>query len=162
MVQEECVEKHGINAWTEDPEEKQIIRPILIDRATKERSVNPDIFCENLFEYGGIKPGVLNIVTDLRYYNELQFIEKNIPWEDRFHIWVSRGDAFGPVGSEEEQYTVHLKSMLAGRSNCVYYDWEKDMGGAGWSVWGKAAREEVEADVTGKVIKPLIKHLGIS
>jgi hypothetical protein len=162
MVQEECVDKHGINAWTEDAEEKQIIRPILIERATKERADNPDIFCDNLFEYGGVKPGVLNIITDLRYYNELQFIESAVTWENRFHIWVSRGDKFGPVGSEEEQYTVHLKSMLAGRSNCVFYDWEHDMDGAGWSVWDKATRESVEGDVLTKVINPLMTHLGIS
>lgn len=162
MVQEECIETHGVNAWTEHPDEKTLIRPILIARAIKERKENPDIFCENLFEFGCVKANCVNVLTDLRYPNELEYISKEIPYENRFHIWVNRGEAFGPVGEEEEKYTTQLRKLHDGMSNAVVYNWDVDMLGAGWSVWDKNVRSSVEKNVTDRIMIPVLLHFGLS
>lgn len=162
MVQEECIEKHGINAWTEHPEEKQIIRNILIDRAVSERAQNPDVFCENLFNHGTIRPNVMNIITDLRYPNELAYVSNEILFENRFHVWVNRGPNFGPVGEEEKKYTTQLLEEHKALHNSVVYDWNVDMEGAGWNVWDKDVRTAVEEDVMTKVVKPMLEHFGES
>lgn len=70
-----CKERHGISAFTEDPEQKKIIRPILIDVGHGRRQENPNIWIEKLADQIDSRIGTHNIiVTDVRYGNEADMI----------------------------------------------------------------------------------------
>lgn len=70
-----CLAKHSISAFTEDPEEKKIIRPILIEVGHGRRQGDPEIWIKKLADQIDAKLPTRNIVvTDVRYANEADMI----------------------------------------------------------------------------------------
>lgn len=70
-----CKERFGISAFTEDPEEKKIIRPVLIEVGHGRRQEDPEIWIKKLAAQIDAKRNLNNIVvTDVRYGNEADMI----------------------------------------------------------------------------------------
>jgi len=75
-VDEFLIGQLGISAFTEDEEEKKIIRPFLVFWGTDVmRSINNNVWVERL--ESNLKSNHVNIITDLRFTNELDWIKKN-------------------------------------------------------------------------------------
>ena len=75
-VDDFLIREIGISAFTEDTEEKNIIRPFLVFWGTDVmRKINDNIWVEK------IEPNLdnnhVNIITDLRFENELDWINEN-------------------------------------------------------------------------------------
>jgi hypothetical protein len=64
----------GISAFTEDPQEKAIIRPFLVTWGTEVmRARNPEHWIALLSK--SLVPDTVNIVADLRFMNELEWVQ---------------------------------------------------------------------------------------
>jgi hypothetical protein len=91
----------GISAFTEDSEEKKIIRDFLVFWGSNvRRKLDPDIWIKELKNSHDDK-SVL-IITDLRFENELQWVKEN----NGLVVYISRLDENGktiePANSLEE------------------------------------------------------------
>lgn len=70
------IEKTGISAFTNDDAEKKLIRPFLVCWGTDiMRSIDDNIWIKHLEK--NLKPDYVNIITDLRFQNELKWVKKN-------------------------------------------------------------------------------------
>jgi hypothetical protein len=70
------IEQLGISAFTENEDEKKIIRPFLVFWGTDVmRSINNNVWVERL--ESNLKKDHVSIITDLRFINELDWIKAN-------------------------------------------------------------------------------------
>lgn len=70
------LDQTGISAFTEDNDEKKLIRPFLVCWGTEiMRSIDDRIWIDKLEE--NISSDCVNIVTDVRFENELDWIKQN-------------------------------------------------------------------------------------
>jgi len=69
-----CQELFGISAWTEDPEQKKIIRPTLIDVGHGRRQTVPTYWIDRAREKVYKSRFAHQIITDIRYANEADFV----------------------------------------------------------------------------------------
>ena len=75
-VDDFLIREIGISAFTEDEEEKKIIRPFLVFWGTDMmRKINNNIWVEKI--ESSLYDNHVNIITDLRFDNELQWIKDN-------------------------------------------------------------------------------------
>lgn len=91
----------GISSYTNDDDEKAIIRPFLVFWGTDlRRKLNPTIWVDKILE--SIKENEVAIITDLRFENELEFVKSN----NGSVIYLSRvnqdGSQVPPANSYEE------------------------------------------------------------
>ena len=87
----------GISAFTEDEDEKKIIRPFLVFWGTDMmRSVNDNIWVEKL--QPSLYDDQVNIITDVRFLNELQWVKDN----NGFSVLLKR-DGAEPANNYEEE-----------------------------------------------------------
>ena len=90
----------GISAFTSDDKEKEVIRPFLVAYGSSvRRRINPNCWIEGVEKLiSEDKGNTIHIITDVRYPNELDWIEK----QGGLSIHVSR-DGVSPANSEEEE-----------------------------------------------------------
>lgn len=75
-VDDFLIREIGISAFTEDEEEKKTIRPFLVFWGTDMmRKINNNIWVEKI--ESSLYDNHVNIITDLRFDNELQWIKDN-------------------------------------------------------------------------------------
>lgn len=75
-VDDFLIREIGISAFTEDEQEKKIIRPFLVFWGTDMmRKINNNIWVEKMEP--SLYDNHVNIITDLRFDNELQWIKDN-------------------------------------------------------------------------------------
>jgi len=75
-VDDFLIREIGISAFTEDEEQKKIIRPFLVFWGTDMmRKINNNIWVEKI--ESSLYDSHVNIITDLRFDNELQWIKDN-------------------------------------------------------------------------------------
>jgi hypothetical protein len=91
----------GISSYTDDDNEKAIIRPFLVFWGTEiRRKLNPTIWVDKVLER--IKEDEVAIITDLRFENELEFVKSH----NGSIIYLSRvnedGSQVPPANSYEE------------------------------------------------------------
>jgi len=91
----------GISSYTDDDNEKAIIRPFLVFWGTEiRRKLNPTIWVDKVLER--IKEDEVAIITDLRFENELEFVKSH----NGSIIYLSRVNEDGiqvpPANSYEE------------------------------------------------------------
>jgi hypothetical protein len=102
--------KHlGISAFTEDPKEKLLVRPLLITWGTKimREQVDLDYWVKRFkptYE-DNMSGGAVTIMTDLRFENELEWINS----VGGRTIWLER-KGVTPLNEDEEKYTKPLKN----------------------------------------------------
>lgn len=100
--------KIGISTFTEDPVEKEIIRPLLVCWGTEiiRNHVDKDYWINSIKKYVEInrKNNISSIITDVRFENELDWIEA----EGGVSIFVDR-EGIGPKNCDELNFTAPLK-----------------------------------------------------
>ena len=102
------LDKLNISAFTEDPKEKEIIRPMLIawgtdvmrDRIDKNHWINKIEEEVN----NNRKNQISSIITDVRFGNELEWIRKN----QGITIFIDR-ENIGPKNDDERNHTLPLR-----------------------------------------------------
>ena len=102
-----CRNKVGCSAFTDDPEEKKLIRPLLVAYGTDViRKIDENWWIDklevNLSLYQ--EYGLIPIVTDVRYPNELEWVKKH----NGVNIYITR-KGIGAANREEKINNVILK-----------------------------------------------------
>lgn len=94
-----CRERWGISGFTEDPEEKKIIRQLLIDIGHGKRQGNPTIWIDKLADrIDATLPTKNIVVTDVRYANEAEMIHR----KEGLVVYVERDTQNNSIPSEQE------------------------------------------------------------
>ena len=107
-VDEFLIGQLGISAFTEDEEEKKIIRPFLVFWGTDVmRSINNNVWVERL--ESNLKSNHVNIITDLRFTNELDWIKKN----KGFSLMIKR-EGIEPANDYEKINNNKMSSVVDG------------------------------------------------
>ena len=100
----------SISAFTEDPKEKEIIRPLLVCWGTEviRNKINKDHWIKKMNNTCVINnlQGLKTIIPDVRFQNEVEWIHSL----GGTTIYIER-DGVGPVNQDEEKYTKKLKNM---------------------------------------------------
>lgn len=87
----------GISAFTEDPDEKLLIRPFLVTWGTDiMRKINEDVWIERI--QSSLNCNKVNIISDLRFENELNFVKQN----KGLSLFLSR-DGIEPANEHERK-----------------------------------------------------------
>ena len=89
----------GISAFTTDEEEKLIIRPILVAYGCMMRKINPLCWIERLQK--DVDNEQVNIVTDIRFENEADWILENGGHLIHLSRTLEDGSLVGPANDEE-------------------------------------------------------------
>ncbi len=116
---EEFVErKLGISTFTEDPREKEIIRPLLVCWGTGivRNKIDKDYWVKKIKNTVKMnrKTGITSIITDVRFTNEVKWIKE----EGGVSIFLER-EGTGPTNPDEVNFTDPL------RSNCdLVFKWK--------------------------------------
>jgi hypothetical protein len=78
-VDEFLIKETGISAWTDNPKEKEIIRPFLVFWGTDfRRQYNPEYWIQKVDKViEDDNQHNMFIITDLRFPNELEWVKKN-------------------------------------------------------------------------------------
>jgi hypothetical protein len=100
----------NISAFTEDPKEKEIIRPLLVCWGTKiiRDKIDKEYWIRKMHNVRVIhrSQGVKTIIPDVRFENEVKWIHSL----GGTTIFIER-DGVGPINNDEEQHTKKLKKM---------------------------------------------------
>lgn len=99
----------GISAFTQNDEEKKIIRPFLVTWGTHvRRKLDPDVWVKSVKKH--LKDDVVTVICDVRFENELNWI-KDI---GGYTVFVNRitpeGTLVPPANKDEEEHTMKLQS----------------------------------------------------
>ena len=93
------------SAWTEIPEEKNLLRPLLVELGKYARAYDEDVFvnvCADLIEEEMLAYMQVAIITDLRYHNEylcLKALAEKRGWRFLWVHIVKEGNS--PANAEE-------------------------------------------------------------
>ena len=105
-VDEFLLEQTGISAFTEDDEEKKIIRPFLVCWGTDViRKIDDNTWINKLEE--NLCSDSVNIITDLRFENELKWVREN----KGLSVFIER-DGVEPANEYEKTNNLLLKESV--------------------------------------------------
>jgi len=107
-LDELCRHKIGISAFTKNTEEKEMIRPLLVTYGTDViRKMDERWWIERLEKTLGVHQhlGLIPIVTDVRYPNELEWIQEK---HNGVVVHITR-KGIGPANKEEKENNSFLK-----------------------------------------------------
>jgi hypothetical protein len=100
----------NISAFTEDPTEKEIIRPLLVCWGTKiiRDKIDKEYWIRKMHNVRVIhrSQGIKTIVPDVRFENEVKWIHSL----GGTTIYIEREDV-GPINDDEKKHTKKLKKM---------------------------------------------------
>lgn len=100
------LEQTGISAFTEDDEEKKIIRPFLVCWGTDViRKIDDNTWINKLQE--NLCSDSVNIITDLRFANELKWVQEN----EGLSVFIDR-DGIKPANEYEKTNNLLLKDCV--------------------------------------------------
>ena len=111
------VKKVGISAFTEDPEEKELIRGLMVEYGTiLMRALNEDVWVNRMKLNSDLAKNInaTLFITDVRYENEIDWIKEN----DGVVVYVEQ-EGRSPINSEEKKND----KMLRDKSNFLI-KWE--------------------------------------
>lgn len=102
-------EKLKISTFTEDPQEKEIIRPLLVCWGTSiiRNKIDKDYWVKKIKNTidNNRKTGIASIITDVRFINEVEWIKR----EGGVSIFVER-EGIGPTNPDEVKFTDPLRN----------------------------------------------------
>jgi len=100
------IDQTGISAFTEDDEEKKLIRPFLVCWGTEiMRSIDDRIWIDKLEE--NLSSDCVNIITDVRFKNELDWIKQN----NGLTVFLNR-ENINPANKTEEENNAFLSKSV--------------------------------------------------
>ena len=118
-VDEFLINSIGISAFTEDEEEKKTIRPFLVTWGTEViRSMDKNYWINKLEEK--ISQNQVNIITDVRFENELEWIKNN----GGLSVYLER-DGIKPANKHEEDNNKLISSLTDLRFHVGNFEDEK-------------------------------------
>lgn len=100
----------NISAFTEDSEEKELIRPLLVTYGTDlRRKVNPNCWIEAVQNQviHHLEQNEYVFITDVRYENEAEWVKMN----NGILVHVQR-DGVGPANHEEHRQYIRMKKHI--------------------------------------------------
>jgi len=103
-----CRNKIGCSAFTEKPEEKKLIRPLLVTYGTEViRKMDENWWIEKLEHNLPLyfEQDIIPVVTDVRYPNEMEWIQKK---HNGVLIYINR-KGIGPANTDERENNLILK-----------------------------------------------------
>jgi hypothetical protein len=101
-------ESTGISAWTDDPAQKKWIRPVLAFWGTEfRRGHDPEYWIKKV--ESGLDPSAVNIVTDLRFKNELSWAKGHGATVVFLHRQVKNGVLVPPANEYERDQNGFLE-----------------------------------------------------
>jgi hypothetical protein len=102
----------GIDSFTQDDEEKKIIRPFLVSWGTEvRRKQNPNVWIEHL--ESTLESDCVNIVTDVRFENEMDWVKSF----GGYSIFISRVLKDGSVVPPANETERENNGLLIGKSD---------------------------------------------
>lgn len=105
-VDDFLIEQTGISAFTSDDNEKSIIRPFLVCWGTDiMRKINDSVWIEKLEK--SLDPNAVNIITDLRFMNELNWLKEN----KGFSIMLDR-EGVEPANAYEKENNKEISKFV--------------------------------------------------
>tara|TARA_Y100000296_G_scaffold84756_1_gene118754 strand:+ start:2526 stop:3092 length:567 start_codon:yes stop_codon:yes gene_type:complete len=117
----------NISAFTEDPIEKEIIRPLLVCWGTEiiRNKIDTDYWIRKMHNVRVVhrSQGITTIIPDVRFANEVEWIHSL----GGTTIYIER-EGVGPINSDEEKHTKKLKKMC---KFSFYWDNLKDFENTG-------------------------------
>ena len=100
----------NISAFTEDPKEKEIIRPLLVCWGTKiiRDKIDSEYWIRKMHNVRVVhrSQGIKTIIPDVRFKNEVEWIHSL----GGASIYIERENV-NPINQDEEEYTNKLKKM---------------------------------------------------
>jgi len=100
----------NISAFTEDPTEKEIIRPLLVCWGTEiiRNKIDTDYWIRKMHNVRAVhrSQGITTIIPDVRFSNEVEWIHSL----GGATIYIER-EGVGPINPDEETHTKKLKKM---------------------------------------------------
>ena len=112
----------NISAFTEDPKEKEIIRPLLVCWGTQiiRNKIDSEYWIRKMHNVRVVhrSQGIKTIIPDVRFENEVEWIHSL----GGTTIYIERAGV-GPINSDEETHTKKLKKMC---KFSFYWDKLKD------------------------------------
>lgn len=100
-------DQFNIDIFNPTPEEKELIRPILISYGCTWRKIDINhwvkITIDDIYKQYYSNPSILPVIVDLRFQNELDLL-KNAFGDDLIHINISRINCIEPTDEEEKHY----------------------------------------------------------
>lgn len=98
-------DRFGFSIWNCSPEEKELIRPLMIAYGMAQRSRDPDYWAkrtqENIENYLAYHPQCIPVVTDVRFSNELVLMRRDY---DATFLFLERKGAPPPTEEEEKHW----------------------------------------------------------
>ena len=102
------IDKLGVSAFTEDPKEKEIVRPLLICWGTQiiREQIDADYWIKSIQKTIEMnrKNNISSIITDVRFENEVLWLKEM----GGISIFIEREEV-GPKNADELDYTSPLK-----------------------------------------------------
>lgn len=99
----------GISSFTQNDDEKNIIRPFLVTWGTHvRRKLDPDVWIKSVEKL--LKNDVVTIISDVRFENELNWIKNNGGHSVFVDRYSTDGKLILPANKDEEEHTMKLKS----------------------------------------------------
>ena len=100
----------NISAFTEDPKEKEIIRPLLVCWGTKiiRDKIDSEYWIRKMHNVRVVhrSQGIKTIIPDVRFQNEVEWVHSL----GGATIYIERENV-NPINQDEEEYTKKLKKM---------------------------------------------------
>ena len=100
----------NISAFTEDPKEKEIIRPLLVCWGTKiiRDKIDSEYWIRKMHNVRAVhrSQGIRTIIPDVRFPNEVEWVHSL----GGATIYIERENV-NPINQDEEEYTKKLKKM---------------------------------------------------
>jgi hypothetical protein len=112
-------ENFDIDVWTDDDDEKALIRPILVAYGNAKRADDPDYWIKRGLDKITEKEGITYVFTDIRYERELLAI-KNLKGFNTHSVYLERENN-EPANEEELLHITPLKEKVDDRILMIDY-----------------------------------------
>ncbi len=94
-----------LNPFTEDPAQKALIRPLLVELGRLGRALRPDYWVEVLFD-SILDDARIVVITDVRYANEAAAIQRRGGW-----VWEITRPGVECANAEEAEHSAQVSDM---------------------------------------------------
>lgn len=98
-------DKASINVFHTTPEDKELIRPVLVAYGEMMRNIRADYWVERVFEIIARRSEPIVVVTDCRYENEVEILQK------RGGIYIEIETDVPPSNASEAKHSPKCRAM---------------------------------------------------
>ena len=124
-VDEFLIDKVGISAFTTKLKEKTLIRDFLVAYGTKlMRKIDESCWINKagILIEENINNNVLSIITDIRYPNELKWVQESLKGKCLHISRINKGAYIEPANREEAEHNPVLQKLADSRLNWATLD----------------------------------------